>query len=234
MRQVSTIPYVLFDAVGTLIYADPPVASVYCGAGRRHGVELPHEEVAHRFQAAFIRYRHDDQRASAEGERRRWQKVIADVFHEWPHAHDGILGDLWEHFSQPTAWRLFGDAASTLAELQSRGARVGVASNFDERLVSVCRGHAALAELELFWSSDIGYSKPHPQFFARVAERLGLSSKEILLVGDDWEADFQGALAAGWQAVFIDRSGGPTPRSDACRSLAELPSRLFGSVAIER
>jgi FMN phosphatase YigB (HAD superfamily) len=116
----------------------------------------------------------------------------------------------------------------TSSELRARGYALGIASNFDERLVGVCRGHAALADLPLFGSSDVGYSKPHPQFFARVAARLALAPREILLVGDDWEADFQGALAAGWQAIYIDRAAGLAHGDEFCRHLAELPGRIFG------
>jgi putative hydrolase of the HAD superfamily len=217
---------ILFDAVGTLIDADPPVAQAYHDVGCRYGSQISPAEVRQRFLTAFAKHTSDDGLASAERERWRWQRVIADVFPEQPAAHEKILDELWAHFASPSAWRLFDDAAPTIDELQARGYRLGVASNFDERLVSVCRGHASLAELELFWSSDIGYSKPHPLFFARVSERLGLAPQEILLVGDDVAADFRGAKRAGWRAVHLDRSADGSPHADVCQSLTELLTRL--------
>jgi putative hydrolase of the HAD superfamily len=46
---------VLFDAVGTLICPDPPVAQAYHAHGKRFGSRLTCEEVGRRFHAAFAR-----------------------------------------------------------------------------------------------------------------------------------------------------------------------------------
>jgi putative hydrolase of the HAD superfamily len=217
---------ILFDAVGTLLHAEPRVADAYHQIGTRHGSLLTRDEVQRRFVRAFAATRQDDGIASAERERQRWARVVGEVFRELPLSHETLLDALWTHFAQPTAWRLFDDAAPTIEELRARGWRLGIASNFDERLVGVCQGHAALAGLELFWSSDIGYSKPHPQFFTRVAKRLGLAPREILLVGDDFAADLQGARAAGWQAIHLNRDGRAQATDDSACSLRELTIRL--------
>ena len=234
---------VLFDAVGTLIRADPPVAEVYHAIGARYGSTLSCAEIGDRFRFAFRRHSSDDGVASSARERRRWEGVVGDVFRELPDAKGEILDELWHYFSQPTSWRLFDDAAPAIEALRRRGYALGIASNFDDRLVGVCRGHAALDEVQLFWSSNIGFSKPHPPFFALVAERLLLSPSEILLIGDDETADYRGAQAAGWHAVHINRnqSGDFAPRNPATRgasrppwsitTLAELPPLLASSPA---
>jgi putative hydrolase of the HAD superfamily len=44
---------VVFDAVGTLLYAAPPVADVYHLAGWQHGSRLERDEIGRRLRAAF-------------------------------------------------------------------------------------------------------------------------------------------------------------------------------------
>jgi len=50
-------------------------------------------------------------------------------------------------------------------------------------------------------SGDLGYRKPHPSVFAQLVAELGVPAERILFVGDDLEADIQGARDAGLQAV---------------------------------
>jgi len=63
-------------------------------------------------------------------------------------------------------------------------------------------------------SGDIGYRKPHPLVFQKLIHALGGNSAEIVYVGDDPEADIQGALNAGIQPVWFTYArdmGSPLP-----------------------
>ena len=51
-------------------------------------------------------------------------------------------------------------------------------------------------------SGELGYRKPHPSVFARLVGELGVPAEQILFVGDDLEADVQGARDAGLQPVL--------------------------------
>ena len=52
-------------------------------------------------------------------------------------------------------------------------------------------------------SGQIGYRKPHPIVFRRLIEALGVDGGETLYVGDDPEADINGALRAGIQPIWF-------------------------------
>lgn len=56
-------------------------------------------------------------------------------------------------------------------------------------------------------SGDVGVAKPGRQIFERSAEELGLQPDELLFIGDNPENDVQGALQAGWQAIWLNRTG---------------------------
>jgi putative hydrolase of the HAD superfamily len=237
-----TVRAVLFDAVGTLIRAEPPVDQAYCEAGRRFGSTLSRQEIGRRFLAAFERQEEDNRAAGRRGaeaggrlhraatdqrgERRRWRRIVAEVFDDTPAAAGPLFEALWDHFAESKNWALFDDAGAVWRLLQQRGFTLGVASNFDDRLAAICRGIDLPIRAEhVFYSSRLGHPKPSPRFFRAVEQRLELPPEQILLVGDDLENDYHGARAAGWRAVLLDRRQGVSQPS-CIRSLAEVAELL--------
>jgi putative hydrolase of the HAD superfamily len=201
------VRWILFDAVGTLICADPPVAEVYHAAARRFGSRLSVDEIAKHLRAALAdsQSRNNDQTSELH-ERDRWRLIVSGVIDDVDDAGGELFEYLWDHFAQPRYWRLYDDVAPALMELKECGRELGIASNFDGRLRKIAEGHPALSLCtELFLSSEIGFSKPAPQFFSTVVRQLDVPPEDILLVGDDEISDVEGALAAGWQAVHINR-----------------------------
>ena len=221
---------VLFDAVGTLIEPDPPVAEAYQAAGRRYGSHLSCEEILRRFRAAFARQERLDEmelfgRTDASRERRRWQTIVGEVFDDVADS-TRLFDDLWRHFAMSDHWRLCAGAADCWRQLAQRGLKLGIASNFDARLEQICRGLKPLSECRwLFVSSRLGVRKPNPAFFDAIAKRLNTSPERILLAGDDLSNDYFAAQAAGWQSVLIDPSGRHAVER-RISTLAELPSLL--------
>lgn len=219
------IQAVVFDAVGTLIQPRPSVAAAYAAAGRRHGCELTEAETLARFRAAFARQETVDASSQVvvdeQRELARWRAIVADVF---PHATNPqrLFQELWSHFARPDSWALFDDASTALAALLARGLTVAIGSNFDERLIPICQDLPELCAVRVFVSSQLGARKPHLAFFAAIQQALSLPPRAILMVGDDSENDFQGARAAGWRAVLIDRSA-PRSGADCLTRLDELP-----------
>lgn len=205
--QLSPRPRaVVFDAVGTLLLADPPVAQAYREIGSRYGAELSATTIASRFADALASRRGAAGETNEAHQREFWQAVVRDVFRELPAAGGALFEELWRHFAQASAWRLYDDVPSSLAALQQQGFQLAIASNFDQRLPGVCSGHPPLAGLPLLPATELGYLKPDVRFFRGVEERLQLPPAEILLVGDDLLEDAQGAGRAGWQAVLLDRN----------------------------
>jgi putative hydrolase of the HAD superfamily len=221
----SEVRCVQFDAVGTLIYADPPVSAVYMEAANEFGLLLDEGTVRQRFAAAFNKYNADtedgDARTSDDNERDRWRAIVAAAFSELADT-EALFSRLWDHFAQPSSWRLYDDVADCCARLRHRGLWVGVASNFDQRLFDICSGLSPLDGLEkVFVSSRIGFRKPAMQFFRAIEEATALRADELMLVGDDWKSDYLGATAAGWQAVYLDR-GNVRKAANSIQSLADL------------
>lgn len=228
--MLSPVEVVLFDAVGTLIEPDPPVAEAYRAAGRRYGSTLSPEVILRRFRAAFAKQERLDEteffdRTDEPRERRRWQAIVGEVFDDVADSA-GLFDDLWRHFSMSNHWRLCAGAADCWRELSERGLKLGIASNFDARLETVCRGLKPLDECRQFFiSSQLGVRKPNRAFFAAIAEQLKTPPERILLAGDDLGNDYYAAHAAGWKSVLVDPSGRHAVEHRIA-TLAELPALL--------
>jgi putative hydrolase of the HAD superfamily len=220
--MLDGIRWVLFDAVGTLIHPDPPVANAYHAAGQRFGSRLSINEIHERFAAALAANYSGGGPTSEDHEHVRWRSIVSEVMHDVASAREAIFEHLWEHFAKPQHWRLYDDVPETLSELRRRGFQLGIASNFDNRLRGIVEGHSALKHCaEVFVSSDVGFTKPDPRFFRAIESRLGVDSAQLALVGDDEVSDVQGATSAGWQAVRLDRAAA-APKSATIRALLEL------------
>jgi putative hydrolase of the HAD superfamily len=228
---VATVPpgtrAVFFDAVGTLIRPDPPAPAVYAEAARRFGSRLDLPAVAQRFRAAFRRQEEIDHagglRTDEAREVARWRAIVAEVLDDVSDP-EGCFAFLYGHFARPAAWRCDAEAAVVLAALAGCGYRLGIASNFDERLRRVAEGLPGLAPVEyLVISSEVGWRKPAPAFFHQMCAQSGLASGEVLLVGDDLVNDYAGAHACGMHALLFDPEGtGQVPSEARLSRWAEL------------
>lgn len=207
MSRLDRVRAVVFDAVGTLIHPEPPAAEVYAEVGRRHGSRLDVEEIRRRHRAAFAaeeaRDRGGGLRTSEERERRRWRTIVATVLSDVADA-DCCFRELFEHFRRPRSWRCEPGAGRILTTLKGLGLAVGLASNYDRRLLDVVAGLPELAALEhVVISSQIGWRKPSPNFFEAVRAAIGRPAGEIIYVGDDPQNDYAGAREAGMSAVLF-------------------------------
>lgn len=222
---MSAIRAVFFDAVGTLLHPTPSAPEMYARVAADFGLTVSADEVRTRFVAAFRAEEELDRAAdwvtSEAREEARWRRIVADTL---PGGGEDCFRTLYDHYAQPAAWAVDPLAAGVFAHLRGRGLTLGLASNYDHRLERVVAGHAELQLLRphVVVSSQVGHRKPGGAFFAALLERVGLSPGEVLLVGDDFGNDFQGATAAGLHAVLLDPRDRHPSVSPRITSLSEL------------
>jgi len=111
-----------------------------------------------------------------------------------------------------------------LAEVQARGLRQAVVSNWPPSLRRFLRHHRLEAFFEVVvCSAEEGVVKPDPELLRRALQRLGLPPARAVYVGDDGELDIAPAEALGMLAIHF--SVDPEHRA-AVRDAAALRSRL--------
>ena len=118
------------------------------------------------------------------------------------------------------AWRAHHDALPTLTRARAAGLAVAVLTNGDQAQQEAKLRATGLRGAcgRVFASSTLGVAKPSAAAYDAVAAALGLEPAGLLMVGDNPVNDVEGARAAGWSAVHLDRStvvDGSIPTLDA-------------------
>ncbi len=219
------IAAVTFDVGGTLIQPWPSVGHIYAETAARHGIQnAPAELLQARFKAAWRA------RKSFDHSRAGWEQLVNEVFEGLTNEPPGrtFFPELYERFAGPEAWRIFEDVQPALAALESRGIRLGIISNWDERLRGLLHDLELEARFEtVIVSCEVGASKPDAAIFREAAARLNLPPESILHVGDSLEMDVRGAEAAGFQAQQIRRGAKKSPKR-GLTSLTDLVTIIVG------
>jgi putative hydrolase of the HAD superfamily len=196
---------VLFDAAETLFTTRGSVGEIYGGVARRYGSQVPPEAI----QAAFLRNFRGAGPISLQDQKRWWKDVVFRVFNEVgmiPN-FDQFFDEVYERFRDSQGWILFPETFDVLNELKRRGFKLGVISNFDDRIYSVLDSLGIRQFFDaITLSSESGYSKPDPEIFEVAIKALGLPASEIFLVGDSPHDDVEAGMRAGLSAALIDRT----------------------------
>jgi putative hydrolase of the HAD superfamily len=128
---------------------------------------------------------------------------------------------LWDEQPRKNLWRHpIPGMIELVRELKRGGTPIAIISNSE--------GYLAELVDELGWSRDfdvvvdsgrIGIDKPDARIFAHACAALGVQPRQLLHVGDAWEADVNGALGASASAVWFD----------ARHHERALPERVYGA-----
>ena len=134
-----------------------------------------------------------------------WRKVVAQSL---LCADDALFQSIFKHFEKPATWRVADGAHSFLMAARARGYKTAVVSNFDTRLRFLLGALALESHFDaIVISAEVGCEKPDARIFVHAADRLGISLKECVHIGDDATADVEGARGAGAQALLFGAGG---------------------------
>lgn len=228
MRGSRGIQAVTFDVGGTLIEPWPSLGHVYADVAARNGIpDLSPAELQIRFATAF-RKRSRSIHSGVE-----WAVIVDETFAGLTPRppSETFFPELYERFASASAWRIYDDVWPALQAMAGRGLRLGVISNWDDRLRRLLEALDLARCFEVIViSCEVGTSKPSPEIFAEAVKRLGVPAMQILHVGDSRAMDFEGACSAGLSAVQIAR-GCPSPRDGQIPSLLQLAAIVDASAS---
>ena len=213
MKKESTLRAVLLDATGTLFDVARPLGDAYSELAREFGGVIDPDTMTDRFRTAFA----DSPPIAFPGlrgvdldsaERGWWRTVVERVTREAGGVpeFEPYFDRLYAHYASAPAWRVFPEVPGVLAALRERGLRLAVVSNFDSRLPPLLDtlGLAPFFDA-VVCSGAVGTAKPDVAIFAHALAALGVEAHEALHVGDSRVNDYDGARAAGIEALLVDR-----------------------------
>jgi YjjG family noncanonical pyrimidine nucleotidase len=148
-----------------------------------------------------------------------------DTLNLSPALHHALSDTYWHYFCHTCH---FEDGAEEV--LGSLGARYsfgiisnGISEAQRKRLVA---GNILDQFQSIIVSDEVGIRKPRKEIFDLSLRELGLDRREVLFIGDSLTDDYQGAVNAGIDFCYYNRSKAPVPEeikpAYAIRELREL------------
>lgn len=230
------IKAVFFDLYNTLVGYDPPREEIEARILKEFGIEVSPEAFCHPLVIAdeFIYQEHARSPLSKRSKEEtmalyaQYQGIVLkeagiDVSQQ---LITGILGK-WQQSNYKLV--LFDDAMPALIHLKELGLILGLISNVDRDITSLCQelGLSVLLQV-VITSQEVGFNKPQPEIFQEALKQAGVKSSEAIYVGDQYQIDVVGANEAGMRGVLLDRGGYFEDITDCprIRSLTEVTEHL--------
>jgi len=197
----------------------------------RYGVKIEVETLDKRFKSAFkkappLAFPDTDKETLSRLEYAWWHTLVRDVFFDADFTRfDAFFEELYGFFASEAPWRLFPETQSVLAALKKSGFTLGIISNFDSRLIPICR-HLGIDDYfdSIVFSSQSPVAKPHPAIFEKSLKTLGLMPSESLYIGDQYQNDVVGPESVGMRALLIERGAqfSEAYKAERIRDLREI------------
>ena len=91
---------------------------------------------------------------------------------------------------------------------------------FDKSGLRDCFAHIVLSE-------EVGCQKPNLRIFEEALRMNGLKAEEVVMIGDSWNSDIQGAINAGIDQIWIRKSQDPLPEGQSATYLVQSLSEVM-------
>jgi putative hydrolase of the HAD superfamily len=235
---MGNIEIVFFDAGETILHPHPSFSELFSQVCAERGIDVPPARVRE-VQSALAPHLVDlsdetgvdNPSFSREASQRFWGYLYRRFLRELGIRDDVLALALLDRFSSASSYILFDDVVPALRELQDRGYRLGLISNFEqwleERLIELEVGH--LFDTSVI-SGFVQIEKPDPAIYELAIERAGISAGRTVHVGDSMSMDVEPATEVGMHAVLLDRAGrharAQVPRIGSLEELPSLVSKL--------
>ena len=113
---------------------------------------------------------------------------------------------------------LFDDVSATLKGLKEKNLKLGLLTNLQTEVDSMCRELGIAAYLDFtVTSAEVGADKPQPPIFLKALELAHVKAAEAIHVGDQYQNDVLGARGVGISPILLDRADYYTEITDCPR-----------------
>ncbi|XP_054249487.1 haloacid dehalogenase-like hydrolase domain-containing protein 3 [Indicator indicator] len=200
-----------WDVKDTLLRMRQPVGESYAAEARAYGVQVQPEALARSFREAYgeqSRQFPNYGRGQGLSSRQWWVDVVKQTFRLSGVHEDKVLTlmaeKLYQDFCSAGNWELLPGASETLRQCRQRGFRMGVVSNFDQRLETIlCQCNLRHHFDFVLTSEGTGFAKPDGRIFQQALGLGGVPPGQAAHVGDDYSRDYRAARAVGMHSFLL-------------------------------
>ncbi|XP_068020260.1 haloacid dehalogenase-like hydrolase domain-containing protein 3 [Melanerpes formicivorus] len=206
-----------WDVKDTLLRMRQPLGQSYAAEARAHGVPVQPEALARAFREAYgeqSRRFPNYGRGQGLSSRQWWVDVVKQTFRLSGVQDERVLTlmaeKLYQDYCGAGNWELLPGASETLRQCRQRGFRMGVVSNFDQRLETILCQCNLRHHFDFVLSSEAaGFAKPDGRIFQQALRLGGVPPGQAAHVGDDYSRDYRAARAVGMHSFLLcaDRQG---------------------------
>lgn len=214
---LKMIKAIFLDAVGTLFDVRGSVGEIYALLASRWGIEVDAVVLNQAFFNSFkmsppMAFPGKNPADIPQLEFDWWKAIASQTFQkvgllEQFSDFSAFFSDLYDYFATVEPWFVYPDAKPALNKWRNSGIELGVVSNFDTRIYPVLK---TLNLTDYFAtvtiSTEAGAAKPDQNIFAAALKKHNCSNEEVWHIGDSFQADYQGATAAGIKGIWLNRN----------------------------
>jgi 2-haloalkanoic acid dehalogenase type II len=196
---------VLFDLGGTLIKT-APIPEIFHRILATHGVKVKVQPNQQDLEEIMAQTSLDDYRLPFE---EFWRIYNAKVLRRMglkgnlDKLTDAVSDEWWDHADL----KLHPDVRDTFKALRKKNLKIGLVTNGFRKDIEEILSRTGLAgQFDVTVGiDDVGKPKPEKEIFLCALKRLNISPNQALFVGDNPQADYEGAKAVGIKPLLIDR-----------------------------
>ncbi|NWI23639.1 HDHD3 protein, partial [Sula dactylatra] len=204
-----------WDVKDTLLRLRQPVGESYAAEARAYGLQLQPEALSRSFREAYgaqSRCFPNYGRGQGLSSQQWWGNVVKQTFRLSGVHEDRVLmlmaEKLYHDFCSTHNWEVLPGAAETLSRCCQCGFRMGVVSNFDNRLENILSQCNLRHHFEfVLTSEDVGFAKPDGRIFEKALRLGGVPPEQAAHIGDDYTRDYRAARAVGMHAFLLRAAG---------------------------
>eukprot|EP01041_Mallomonas_annulata_P006373 gene6373-12886_t len=226
--QYSSVKVISLDITGTILVHRYPIMETYADAAVWARLPNPPtvNELKPAFKAAYYKHLTESPCFGHEeglSSRQWWVRTVKSALEfcgrgDYSESEfNRFFRRVYQHYGSLEGYELLPDGKDFLSFLQkSTYSSIGVTTNSPTRTLETVLPMLGIHN-NFKWfvcSQDIGVEKPGKGIFDATYEQAKfwtpeLQRHEILHIGDNFAADYCGARAAGFQALYLDRSNNP-------------------------
>ncbi|MEW8547218.1 MAG: HAD-IA family hydrolase [Candidatus Thiodiazotropha sp.] len=211
---MSPIRLITFDMTNTMIRVLGSVGQNYANVAAQYGKTVDPTKIDSAFKRQFklqmAKYPNFGVKSGLTPFK-WWTSLVIECFKDAGYDDPSltqIANHSYVHFATAKGWEVIPGTASVLDHLKDKGLKLGVVSNFDNRLEKILH-ELSLAHYFDFIvdSATFGEAKPSREIFDHALKAGKTEASDALHIGDNSTNDYHGAINAGMKALLLVDSG---------------------------